>query len=216
MAENRYDNAIFDADGTLFDSYPGVIACVKYAYEYMGTPVPDEAVLRTFLGPSLNNSFRAHTDWTEEEIDRAVTAYRKLYAGGKYREVDFYPGIPALLTRLAAAGVRLTIASSKPLEVLKKVLAYKGLAETFEVVSAPDFSHKSSDKRDLIARAAVGSRPVMIGDRRYDIEGAAAAGVDSIGAAYGYGGRDELTKSGATFIADTPGQIYTIITGETI
>lgn len=56
----------------------------------------------------------------------------------------------------------------------------------------------------------------MIGDRRYDIEGAAAAGVDSIGAAYGYGGRDELTKSGATFIADTPGQIYTIITGETI
>ena len=90
MAENRYDNAIFDADGTLFDSYPGVIACVKYAYEYMGTPVPDEAVLRTFLGPSLNDSFRAHTDWTEEEIDRAVTAYRKLYAG---RSISI-PGYP--------------------------------------------------------------------------------------------------------------------------
>lgn len=216
MAENRYDNAIFDVDGTLFDSYPGVIACVKYAYDYMHTPIPDKKTLESFLGPSLHESFRAHTDWPEEKIDRAVAAYREKYAGGEYRNVDFYPGIPALLTRLAAAGVRLTVASSKPIEVLQKVLAYKGLGGTFEVVAAPDYSCKSSDKRDLIRRAAVGARPVMIGDRRYDAEGAAAAGIDCIGAAYGYGGRDELTESGAAFIADTPEQIYAIITGETI
>lgn len=216
MRKNRYDNAVFDVDGTLFDSYPGVIACVKHAYAYMNTPVPDEATLRTFLGPSLHDSFGRYTDWTEEQIDRAVEVYREKYAGGEFKNVDFYPGIPELLDRLAAAGVRLSVASSKPIEVLTKVLAYKGLDGVFEKVSAPDFAHKSSDKRELIAAAVTGSRPVMIGDRMYDIDGARAAGVDSIGAAFGYGGAEELKAHGATFIAHSAQDIYTIITGETI
>ena len=211
---NRYDNAIFDVDGTLFNSYPGIVACIRHVYETLGTPVPDDAILRTFIGPSLHDSFARHTDWDEKKITRAIELYRERYSGGAYKNVDFYPGMNRLLTDLRAADIILSVASSKPRVQLLRVLEHMGVADRFAVVAAPGPADDSSDKENLIRAAAVGKRPVMIGDRLYDILGAKAAGVDSIGVTFGFGGRVELAQYGATYIVDTTAEIYDIIIGE--
>lgn len=212
---NRYDNAIFDVDGTLFNSYPGITDCLRHVYETLGTPVPDEKILRTFIGPSLYDSFARHTDWDEPKIARAIAVYRERYTGGGYKNVRFYPGIPELLADLQAAGVTLSVASSKPRAQLLRVLEYMGVADRFAVVSAPGPADDNSDKEGLIRAAVRGERPVMIGDRLYDIMGAERAGVDSIGVTFGFGGRAELAQYGATYIVDSTDEIYDIIIGET-
>lgn len=203
-----YDAVLFDLDGTLVDSGLGVTRCVAYALETLGHPVPGAAVLRSFVGPSLVDSFTRTCGLSEAEARDAEYAYRERYRGTGMYEAEVYPGIPDMLERLTAAGLRLFVATAKPIAQAMPVLEHFGLARWFEACDGPDETPGRYSKTVGIGRLLAGhalnpARTVMVGDHENDILAAKASGVGSIGVLYGYGSAESL--AGADHLAaDVP------------
>ena len=110
----QYKTILFDLDGTLTDSAPGILNSVRYGCRRIGIPVPDEATLRRFLGPPLIDSFHNLCGLNDADTDRAVAAFREYFPDKGLFENEVYPGIPALLADLHARGCQLVLATSKP------------------------------------------------------------------------------------------------------
>lgn len=200
----RFRYYLFDLDGTLTQSEEGITRCVAHALSAMGREVPEQAVLKRFIGPPLLDSFRRIIGLTEAEAAEAIRIYRERYAVVGWKENRVYAGIPRMLRSLKKHGAYIALASSKPEESCRKILDYFALSPLFDAISAPDWSEKHADKARLV-RAAIpeGADPAevcMVGDRLFDMQGAKANGVAAIGALYGYGSREELAESGADAI----------------
>lgn len=195
----RYDTVILDLDGTITESAPGIMRSAAYALEKMGRPVPGEDVLRRFVGPPLVDSFIRYCGLTEAEAMEAIEIYRERHTVLGWKEARVYTGIAPMLIALKRAGAYIALASSKPLPLCEKTLDYFGLLPLFDRLSAPPYSATKADKEQLILDAlpARFERACMIGDRRFDMDGARRSGVTAIGAGYGYGSEEELLDSGA-------------------
>lgn len=210
--------AIFDLDGTLSDSGPGIMKCVQYAFRKMGFPEQPEEVLRSFIGPPLDPQFMKTGPMTAEEASRAVDFFRERYDDtGKFENM-VYDGIPELLRDLKKRGCLLAVATSKPAYFTEQILDHFGLMDTFDAVSAAGLDETKTDKAQLIRHAldmlGFSNRredAVMAGDREYDIIGARQAGVRSVGVLYGYGSREELCAAGAGAIAGSTAELRKIL-----
>ncbi len=161
--------------------------------------------LRTFIGPSLYDSFVREYAFDDEQCRIALERYRDIYESGRMYDVDIYEGIPELMRSLRDNGMEVFLVTSKPMPFTVKIIERIGLKDIIDHVIAPTLDDNSSDKKRLIEEAVetYGLKKeecIMIGDTKYDICGAVDAGVDSIGVTYGYGSRDELEASGATYI----------------
>ncbi len=212
-----YRYVLFDLDGTLTDSGPGIMWAAQSALHDMGIEENSTAELRKFVGPPLADSFRDRYGLEGADCDKAVALYRDYYNhhGGVYQNA-VYPGIPELLVRLRDADRTLIIATSKSDWATRTVLAHFGLDRYFSIIAAADDILRRT-KTDVI-RYAVGlagihdlSEAVMVGDRYHDIAAAKELGIDSIGVLFGYGSRSELEESGADYIAETAEEIGSII-----
>ena len=198
-----YDCVLFDLDGTLTDSASGIISSVNYALERMGRPLLPEDMQRLYVGPPLLDSFERLHGMTRAQALEGVRIFRERYARQGWLENRVYAGIPRLLKSLRARGVRLGVATAKPVRFAQQVLEHFGLAPYFDVISAAPMDESGLPKSELIRRAlpAGECRAAMVGDRVYDLDGAREAGVAAIGALYGYGSRDEL--AGADELCDS-------------
>lgn len=209
----RYDLALFDLDGTLTDSAPGILGTLKAALRASGLPVPGPRVLRRFIGPPLRNMLHeVYGDVTEEKTDEIVSRFRAIYDTAGVYENGVYPGIPELLEELRGRGLLLAVATSKPAYPAGLVLGRFGLAPRFDYVSAADESDASGGKEELILPVLKKSgvpprRAVMIGDTKYDASGARKAGTDFVGALYGFGTREELEREGCLKFAASVGEL---------
>ena len=189
---------LFDLDGTLTDSLPGITRCIQHALRQMGAAVPAPDALRDCVGPPLTDTFARLLDTRDEPaIAEALRLYRDRFVATGMFENAVFPGVPAGLGRLRAAGHRLWVATSKPRVYAREIVAHFSLAPFFAGVYGPELDLTNHDKRDLIALllAREGLHPaaaVMVGDRRHDIEGARANGVAALAVAWGYGSPDEL------------------------
>lgn len=207
----------FDLDGTLTDSMPGITRAVQYALRHLGIEVDDLRTLCPFIGPPLKDSFRDIYGLGDEQIDVAVEKYREYYEPRGMFENTPYAGIPQLLGDLRAAGYRLAIATSKPEHLACRIAAHFGLTDAFALIAGCSPEGSRETKADVIRHAlnALGieekRQVVMIGDRRHDIEGAAAAGVDAIGVLWGYGSREELLTAGANTLAADVGELRRLL-----
>lgn len=203
MATMPYDAVLFDLDGTLTRSEEGILNCVRFALEKMGRDIPEDQVLRAFIGPPLHTSFSEITGMNAQECDRAVELYRQRFSTVGLYENAVYTGIRTLLRMLKSAGVWLGVATSKPQIYTERILEYFGLRKFFSAVSGTGANEMDSSKTGLIKRALPErwQHAVMVGDRRFDVEGAKGAGIAAIGAAYGYGSVEELQTAGADRIA---------------
>jgi phosphoglycolate phosphatase len=207
----KYSYLLFDLDGTLTDSGEGIMRCVQYALEKFGIREQDVRKLRRFVGPPLNDSFRIFCGMSEEDALQAVRYYRERYEKQGILENHVYEGIPQLLKDLAAEGRTLIVASSKPEVYVRKVLENFSIAESFSFTIGSGMNGRLSSKEEILAEvlrrcpAAGADRKgtVMIGDRRYDIEGARSAHIDSVGVYYGYAEAGELEAAGADYIVQT-------------
>ena len=189
---------IFDLDGTLTQSEEGIYNCVRHAAETMGYPVPDPETLRRFIGPPLYYSFRKYMGMSDGQADEAVRIYRERYVKKGLFENSVYPGIRRLLRMLKARGDYVAVATGKPQRPSERILRYFGLSAYIDRIVGPSEDVKSADKESLIRRAlpADHEEAWMVGDRKYDVEGARHAGVRSIGVGYGYGSEAELREAG--------------------
>lgn len=203
------DCIIFDCDGTLFDTGEGIRDCAVKSLAAVGAPPIDESKLNAFIGPSLFHSFTVTVGLSEELSLKAIEYYRQFYGEEGLFKSHPYPGIERMLTELSGDGCKLAVASSKPLIMLNRLLTHYGFDRYFDIVSAPDYSKRGSEKRELILSACAGSRNVMVGDTHYDIDGAHEAGIKAIGVTYGYGARSDIAS--ADYLADSPEQITELI-----
>lgn len=203
----RYPFLLFDLDGTLTESGPGIIGSIRWAFGQMGLEAGSDAELRRFIGPPLRDSLRDFRGMTETEIDRFIPLYRVHYEAFGILQSDPYPGIPELLAGLRERGYTLLTATSKLRDVAMQVLDHYRLTPYFTYIGGGD-AIGGQDKPAVIRQTLekAGAAPegsLMIGDRKYDILGAKANAVASLGVLYGYGDRPELQAAGADTIAES-------------
>ena len=211
-----YDLILFDLDGTLTQSEYGIFSSVQYALEKFGINETDPKNLRRFIGPPLYVSFSEFYGLTGDDGELAVKYYREVYEKDGFKQAPLYDGIKDTLMALEAKGKRLMVVTSKPQEMADRVIENVGLTSLFDAIVGPGREMLSPSKTDLINKAlklagSDGKNAVMIGDRKFDIEGANGAGVDSVGVLYGYGSREELETAVSTYIVDTPAQILDVV-----
>lgn len=202
-----YDAILFDLDGTLTESEPGITKSVQYSLDALGIAGYDQDKLRSFIGPPLFESYVGVMGMTDELANAGVRLYRERFSEIGWKENAVYKGIPLLLRSLKARGAYIAIASAKPEPFVKKILAHFGLIRFFDRIVAATMDDTHNEKPSLVKRALPESyrRACMVGDREFDIEGGLANGIDAIGALYGYGGEEELTRAGATrLVQDVP------------
>ena len=202
---------IFDLDGTLFDTGPGIMHSVQYALKQLGIEENDNAALRRFIGPPLFMSFRNFYGLNDDQASRAVEQYRVLYNKVFIEESYLYPGMADLLKKLKAAGKHLSIATGKPEHFAVPLTEHSGLRPLFDSLCGISLEDKDMHKKDLIKRVLEGygspspdlSDVIMIGDRASDITGAHEAGVKAMGVRYGYAASGELEGAEPDCTADT-------------
>ena len=197
---------LFDLDGTLTDSGEGIINCAAPALEHFGIPIPQRDALRVFVGPPLHDTFRQF-GVPEDQVDEAIRIYRSRYVPiGKFENTP-YPGIRELLEKLRAQGHRLFVATSKPEDMSVEILEHFDLARFFDRICGASLDRSRSSKDAVIAyllqQHGAGEQMVMVGDTVFDILGAAAHGIPTIGVSWGYGDVSEMQKAGAVAIVNT-------------
>ena len=196
----------FDLDGTLTESGEGIINCATLALEHFGLPVPSREEMGVFVGPPLDETFLAFgvpKDKTQEAIDVFRSRYLVV---GKF-ENSPYPGIHDLLDKLKKQGHRLFVATSKPETTAVEILNKFALAPYFEVICGATFDGTRVHKADVIAYLLekIGETEdiLMVGDTEFDVTGAAAHGIKTIGVSWGYGKVSAMEQAGAYAIAHT-------------
>ena len=197
---------LFDLDGTLTDPKVGITTCVQYALHSFGIEEPDLDKLEPFIGPPLKDSFMEFYGMDERQAEEAVEKYRERFSDKGLFENEIYPGIARMLQILSGKGFRLAVASSKPTVFVEKILEHFGIRQYFKAVVGSELDGSRSSKDQVVMEALhqlFGDKPIlcnevyMIGDRRFDVEGARAMRVDSVGVTDGYGGMEELREAHA-------------------
>lgn len=216
----KYDYVIFDFDGTVTDTGEGILKSLQYSFEQMGDPVPDLSDLKKFIGPPIHYSFVTFYGVKEEDVGKYIEKYRERYRKIGIYECCLYDGMLDTLKTLRKNGVKIGIASSKPVSLIYDVMNYLKITELFDAVVGTRFDDSNhSGKKDLVMQsmAELGatdkSRVLMVGDRYFDIDGAKGAGVDSCGVLFGYGNEQEFKEHGATYIVASAQEIVKLVDG---
>ena len=202
---------LFDLDGTLTDSGEGIINCAKFTLEHYHLPIPSEEELRTIVGPPLHDTF-IRFGVPPEETENAVKIYRSRYNPiGKF-ENHPYEGIENLLQKLKDAGHTLYVATSKPEKMSIEILEHFGMAQYFDIICGASLDRSRSSKADVIAyllsQCGDYDEKIMVGDTAFDVIGAKAHNIPTIGVSWGYGEVEDMIAAGAVSIANTMDELY--------
>ena len=204
----------FDLDGTVTDSGEGIMNCATLALEHFGIPIPSREEMRVFVGPPLDQTF-IKFGIPADKTDEAIKVFRSRYTTvGKFENFP-YPGIRETLQALKAQGHRLFVATSKPEIMANEVLNHFDLAGFFEKIAGATLDGSRSHKADVITyllglTGDVG-QTLMVGDTAFDVVGAAAHGIPTIGVSWGYGTVEDMDKAGAIAIAHSMEELVELI-----
>ncbi len=204
----KYNNILFDLDGTLTDPKVGITKSVAYALKHFGIEVLDLDSLCKFIGPPLSYSFAKFYGFDKDQCDKAIEIYRSYFSvTGKFENV-VYDGIEDMLKSLKNRGYKLFVATSKPELFAVDILKHFGLYKYFERVCGIPLSREDMTKAQVIEKVineySLDKREcVMVGDRHYDADGAKDNGIDCIAVLYGYGSAQEFTKCSVNAILNT-------------
>lgn len=222
----KFKYCLFDLDGTLTDPGEGITKSVQYALRSLGIEEPDLKKLERFIGPPLKDSFMEHYGFTQEQAAQAVLAYRERFAPIGILENRIFPDIPLMLFNLKKRGISLAVASSKPVNFVRQILSHFAIGQYFDVIIGSELDGTRSAKEEVVEAAlrelGVFTLPMderhrhcaMIGDRKFDIQGAKANGITSVGVAFGFAELGELEREGAEFIAGTVKELEAYLLGE--
>ena len=213
----KYDVIAFDLDGTLSDPAKGLIQGFVYCFKRLGLPYDNQEELRKYIGPSLYEEWQEDFGFTPQEANDAIEVFREYYNIYGWWDNEIYDGIPEMLSALKKAGKKIVLATSKPLDTAKKVLALFGLTDYFDFIGGA-VSHQNDQKWQVLnwSLSSVGvdlndpeslAKCILVGDRKYDAEGAQICGIDSMGVLYGHGTEEEIYSSGFTMYASSVSDI---------
>lgn len=204
---NHFSAVLFDWDGTVADTGPGIFNSVRYAARQFGLPDKTDEDLQFFIGPPLYAGFEHVYGVSPEASNELTDTYRVYYRETGIFECTVYDGMGDLLEDLHAAGVKTAVVSSKPKVFLDRLVEHFDLAGSFDAVIGPELHNHNASKTMMVNQALeeLGVPPeaaAMVGDRHYDMEGAKAAGTTAVGILFGYGTEEELCRAGADVICE--------------
>jgi phosphoglycolate phosphatase len=208
---------IFDLDGTLTDSMPGILSCLRRVLD--AWHIDSQGPLERFVGPPVDQ-------WTEELLaegtveDRARLArdYRGCYDREGWKNNSVYAGVAGMLTELGDRGFPLYVCTSKQQHFALRILDLFGLSGQFTAIYGDKSEYASHSKEDLLARllrdhSLAPENAWMIGDRVFDIRAGRANGVRCLAAGWGYGSPEEYAQADA--IAANPAEVLALVSAET-
>ena len=205
---------LFDLDGTLTDSGEGIINCATLALEHFGITVPSREAMGVFVGPPLNKTF-LEFGIPEDKVEESIQIFRSRYNTiGKFENFP-YPGIPEMLGKLQALGHDLYVATSKPEATALEVMDHFDLSKYFTRICGATMDEARNSKDKVIAylldACGRGENILMVGDTVYDVTGAKAHGIPTIGVAWGYGKAKDMADAGALAIAESVEELYRLL-----
>ena len=208
-------NIFFDLDGTLTDPKFGITKSIQYALKKLGRDVPEIDDLLWCIGPPLRGSFKKILEEDDAMAEIAIGFYREYYIEKGKFENEIYSGIAGVLEKLNQQDFNLFVVTSKPYIFAIEIIKHFDILRFFKSVYGSELDGRLVDKGELIAHALgrekiPAEKTIMVGDREHDIIGAKKNGVLSLGVTYGYGTKEELKKTNADFIADSPEDIFYI------
>jgi phosphoglycolate phosphatase len=210
-------NVIFDLDGTLLDSKPGILAGLRHALSELGHELPADQALDWAIGPPLAEVMvQLLKPFGDARVEQAVLCYRSWYATTGLFDARPYPGIPDLLEQLTRQSKSLFVGTSKRTVFARTVLEHFGLASRFRAIYGAEPHGRFDKKADLLSHvlAVEGLEPaqtVLVGDREHDVVGGRANALRVVAVTYGYGSREELVSAGAVVFCDSPNQLAALL-----
>lgn len=208
---------LWDLDGTIADSAPGITRAIAKMLDTFGLPVPSQAELLSYVGPPIIDSFKKNGLDNGVELEEAMAMYREIYQAEGELEATPYDGVLDLIRTAHAAGIPQSTATSKNEAAATRILASFGVLDDLEFVTGATEDERRSAKADVVAEALrrLGdaghnlSNVLMIGDRFYDVQGAAANGVPATYATWGYGTVGE--DAGAVTVVTNAVELRTVL-----
>jgi phosphoglycolate phosphatase len=208
---------LFDLDGTLTDSSPGIVNSIQYALNKMGVHENDQQKLRTFVGPSLSSTFKNNYFPLEKDQQQAIKYYREYFSTKGIYESSLYADVIKLLDKLKLTDYKIALATAKPTYFANIILKHFHIDHYFDVVVGSHLTGTRTDKKEIIHEVSdqLGlpdpKSCTMIGDREYDILGAKHHKMNTIGVSYGYAKDNELQAVQPDYIVHSPLDIVKII-----
>ena len=214
----KYKAIFFDLDGTLTNPEEGIVNSIRFAAEFYGLKNVEELKpgFRKYIGPPLLDTFIELLGSDVENAEEAVAKYRERFAPIGLYENEIYPGVKETLEKLKSMGYILCTASSKPQKFVDTILEHFEIKKYFDFVGGATMDGRISKKEDVIdyVLKETGFAPaqvLMVGDRMFDLEGAAEFGMDAVGVLYGFGSREELEKCKNIAIIENISELINIL-----
>lgn len=206
-----YKYVFFDLDGTITEPEEGIINGVLFALSKFGITVEDRTTLYPYIGPPLRDSFRDYHGLSEEDTEQAILYYREYYSTKGIYQNDIMPGMEQAFQTLRQHGCHLYVATSKPELYAKQILQHLKLDGYFDIIAGSTFDKARDTKAAVIEYLITGiaadqvkpsaDEIIMVGDRKFDVIGARAFGIDTIGVLFGYGSKEEFEACDCRYVA---------------
>ncbi|MBQ8658449.1 MAG: HAD hydrolase-like protein [Clostridia bacterium] len=214
----KYRYILFDLDGTLTLSHPGIFYCLSYTLEKMGYPEAGEEAMRKWIGPPITQSFQEIFKMSDERAAEATKIYRKRYGEVGWEMNERMPFALEALRALKSAGYTLALATSKPKIFSDKITEKFGFSEylTVEVGCGVDgsFPTKASVIKEAVRLLGADEKEcLMVGDRKHDILGARECGIAAAGLRVGYALQGELEACEPEYIFENFQELTTFLLG---
>lgn len=214
MAALRYKRIFFDLDGTLIDTAPGIIASMNRMLEIRNLPPINMEQHMALIGPPLQLGFSEVLGLSGEELSEAIRVYREIMPDISRELIAPFGGVIELLDALKRHGAFIGVITSKQQSTAIEQLDHFGIWKYVDYIMGAE-PNGEGEKTALMKKAdseiAFDDDCVMIGDRFYDLNGAKAVGIASIGVSYGYAPVGELEGCKPTFIANTVGELQGLL-----
>ena len=217
MSHKDFKNIIFDLDGTLIDSFPGIFESLRHAVAEVD-PSLELTSLKYHIGPPLSKMLsRMWPDLTEEVRNEVLREFRLDYNNRGCLFSIAYTGIPEALSQFQSSGRKLFVLTNKPQAPTLRILTHLGLDSHFTEILSPDtltppLSTKSEGALHLVeTHRLMAHETLLVGDSPDDLKAACAAGFSFIEASYGYGNFDEIVTGEAWLRLKSPSDLAKVI-----
>lgn len=208
----KFDAVLFDFDGTIADTSPGIKEGLTHVFKLYNLPCMTNEQMDRFIGPPLNDSFVKYCGVDEKTAKQMVLDFRAHYHTKAIDKFFIYPMLEDALKILKEKGLLVAIATSKPEIMAIHILKKAGIYKYFDIVQGATLDGKLIKKNDIIKHVLErnelkGKKPIMVGDTEFDIIGAHANSVPALWVNYGFGKKETAEKLQPEYMVETVGEM---------
>jgi phosphoglycolate phosphatase len=211
---------LFDFDGTLINTWPGIEATLRASLEALDIPIREGAITPSLVGMPLAKVFEELRGDDPSSAEVVTQKYRELFPTVGMSSSEPFGGVHEMLEELKGRDKELFLVTARNEVIAKKMMDDHNLSGFFTWVRGEQEGELPDGKAHMIAEVLLKfslarEDCVMVGDRSYDMEAALANSIQAIGVTYGYGSREELIDAGAQKLVDSIMDLEETLLGET-